>query len=988
MKKGLLFASLTILAVSAGFLVKNENVKHSKDYQSRVVSKKTPHSNHEERQKYYEILLANSKTGKIEPQDRLDSWEAMKKYSFHENKSLSMTFVDRGPDNIGGRTRAIGINRSNDDIMYAGSVSGGLFWSTDRGANWSRVESWDAQVGVLCISSIETTSDGTVYVATGGSQFEGGLTGGGSGAQAGANGVYYCIPDPVTNELLNWTSLPGTSGSIMQIWRDPSQSDKIYIGGSTCLVSSDKMIGASAISGVTGNGYDLKASGDGSIVFICARVGGSFRYYLSTDFGGSFTEVPAGNLPTAIGRAECTVTDVKNENGFYNIYVSASTGGGQLHSVRLSEDHGVTWTNIGPGGSPAFSPFSTSLSSQGNYDQTISYWPGFPDICVLGGIDQYQWTKTPGSSPTFGGWQQISLWSAHPSSPNYIHADNHEMKFNSIGQYFYGNDGGVGSQNFAFYPSNRGYNVTQFYSVAHDRNGAVMGGAQDNGTLYNDYTLSSTQQFREVMGGDGFDCDISHYDPDAMFATVYNSSISRSEDGGNNWQEIEPPCSGVIGESCGVFHTPLRFFEDPNDMDSQDYIEFYPTDSTIPAGTTVTYYSNSYNSSVPENVLTHTLTTDLYFADTLFSDGTLTSGDYYALHPGTSDTILMGGDIYKVNYPLDTVLLQDRVQTMLVTLANTSVYQVLMTRDAARFGLLPDWWDLTSGSSFNSVPLCFEFSWDGNIVYVGTYDGLWRIKGLDSVYAATDIATSIQVDKIYSSPTRPVNGIAIDKNNPERLILARSETGGNSLVELDNCESGGTATLVSTSVQGNIPTSMAILDVIIDYRDPQKLVCGSDFGPWASSDGGSSWTQCINETGPVPVFAVRQQQRGWQESSRAGEIYLGTHGRGMWTSGSILSDESAEHLNFNSDTLATGLSVYPNPLDEAGSLSFVLNQRTDVTINIYSVNGKLVKTINNSNMATGKHLIDLDMSGEGKGTYIVQLEAGNTSDVTRFIKLK
>lgn len=982
MKKGLLIGSLTIVALTVGFFVQNDNEEHFKDYQPRLVTKKTAYSNHTERQKYYETLLANSKTGKIEHQDRVDSWEAMKKFRFHETKSLSLSFLDRGPDNIGGRTRAIGIDRSNDDVMYAGSVSGGLFKTIDRGNNWTRVENWDLQVGVLCISSIETTSDGTVYVGTGPYQFEGSsLDEGYSSAQNGANGVYYS-----TDGGANWTSLPGTSGSIMQIWRDPSQSDKIYIGGTTCLVSNDKVTGASAIAGVTGNGYDLKASGDGSVVFICSRVGGSFRYYISTDFGANFNQIPTG-LPSAIGRAECSVTDVKNENGFYNIYVSASTGGGLLHSVSLSEDNGVSWTNIGPGGAPSFSPFSTSLSSQGNYDQIISYVPGFPDICILGGIDQYQWNKTPGSSPTFGGWQQFSLWSAHPSSPNYIHADNHEMKFNSIGQYFYGNDGGVGSQNIAFYPSNKGYNVTQFYSVAHDRDGAVMGGAQDNGTLYNDYTLSSTEQFREVRGGDGFDCDISHYDKDAMFATVYNSSISRSEDGGNNWQDIDPPCSGIIGQSCGAFHTPLRLFEDPNDVDSQDYIEFYPTDSTLLAGTSVTYYSNSYNSSIPENILTHTLTSDLYFADTLFALGTATGGNYYALHPGTGDTIWMGGDDMKINYPLDTVLLQDRVQSMMVTLANTSVYQVVMTRDAVRFGQLPVWWDLTAGSSFNSVPLCFEFSWDGNILYVGSYDGLWRIKGLDSVYAATDVSM-LQVDKIYSSSSRPVNGIAIDKNNPERLILARTGTGGSSLIELDNCASGGSATLVSTTIQGNIPTSMAVLDVIIDYRDPQKLVCGSDFGPWATSNGGNTWTQCINETGPVAVFAVRQQQRGWQESSKAGEIYLGTHGRGMWTSSTILSDESAEHVNFNSDNFDTSLEIYPNPMDETGRLSFVLNQRSDATVNIYSINGKLVQTINNKNMASGKHFIDLNLNGEGKGTYIVQLVAGNNSDVTRFIKLK
>jgi hypothetical protein len=85
------------------------------------------------------------------------------------------------------------------------------------------------------------------------------------------------------------------------------------------------------------------------------------------------------------------------------------------------------------------------LSSQGNYDQIISYVPGSPEECVIGGIDQYHWNKAATTGGSWGGWNQISLWSAFPSSPSYIHADNHEMKFNSTGQYWYGNDGGVGS---------------------------------------------------------------------------------------------------------------------------------------------------------------------------------------------------------------------------------------------------------------------------------------------------------------------------------------------------------------------------------------------------------------------------------------------------------------------------------------------------------------------------------------------------------------
>ena len=40
------------------------------------------------------------------------------------SKSSDCSFVEEGPDNIGGRTRAIAIHPVHDNIMFAGSVSG------------------------------------------------------------------------------------------------------------------------------------------------------------------------------------------------------------------------------------------------------------------------------------------------------------------------------------------------------------------------------------------------------------------------------------------------------------------------------------------------------------------------------------------------------------------------------------------------------------------------------------------------------------------------------------------------------------------------------------------------------------------------------------------------------------------------------------------------------------------------------------------------
>jgi len=48
---------------------------------------------------------------------------------------------NRGPFNVGGRTRALAIDRTNENIIFAGGVSGGLWRSSNGGETWSRVSS-------------------------------------------------------------------------------------------------------------------------------------------------------------------------------------------------------------------------------------------------------------------------------------------------------------------------------------------------------------------------------------------------------------------------------------------------------------------------------------------------------------------------------------------------------------------------------------------------------------------------------------------------------------------------------------------------------------------------------------------------------------------------------------------------------------------------------------------------------------------------------
>ena len=194
-----------------------------------------------------------------------------------------------------------------------------------------------------------------------------------------------------------------------------------------------------------------------------------------------------------------------------------------------------------------------------------------------------------------------------------------------------------------WYPANRGYNVTQFYGIAFDSEGAVMGGAQDSGTSYNDHSLSTFKEFREVNGGDGFACEISFYNPKVMFSSVYYNSISRSGDRGYTRSSFVPsfPSSYDPAGTEGSIHPFVTSYAlaEYYDLNSEDSVLFVAT-KNYAAGTTIKIASKATGDS-----MTYTTPTALYFDDTLEYDPSLTTTDYTCVNTLNGQTVYLG------NYP-------------------------------------------------------------------------------------------------------------------------------------------------------------------------------------------------------------------------------------------------------------------------------------------------------------------------------------------------
>ncbi|MFN3916961.1 MAG: T9SS type A sorting domain-containing protein [Flavobacteriales bacterium] len=955
MKKNVLYISgLALVAVSAAYLIK-ENIEKEISYQPRTQEAQIAAKGFNDAAEFYNKLRINVNTGKFEAADYFAVLNELKMILFEKNAGL--VFSEEGPDNIGGRTRAIEIHPSNINRVFAGAITGGLFVSNNKGNTWQRVQAFDDAADRLCIASIAITPNGTIYVATGASSFEGGLGSATSGTSPG-NGIYYSTDNAATFQHLTGTS----NWDVNKVIADKTKPNKVWAcaQGQSLKPIENFTVGAVPSGlGVSTNIQDVKISNDGNHL-VCGGVSGSYRTYVSNDGGLSFVDKsgtgPGQVVGSGISRTEYAISHEKlpagSQNpGAYTMMCAMSRSNGSFGGSFFSYDNGATWTQVIPGGSTLINPFGTSLSQQGNYNNVITNVPGRPGEYIIGGIDLWKYEPQSNSNLTSGNFNRISLWYAPPFTPIYVHADNHRLTWDNDGRLYIGNDGGIGQsldKGNIFFPSNRGYNVTQFYAIAYDKHGNVMGGTQDNGTLYKDGTGTTAYEFRDVVGGDGFQCEISYMNSKAMFASIYYSQILRSDDAGNNWTGINLPVFGgaTIGQNAGSFFTVLRLWEDPKDEDSRDTLSVVLMDA-LNLGDTLTYFSNTFSKPL-----------------TWISDGN-----------------------YLAN---DTLHLIDSVQSIFAV-ATGGIGQnnrVLITRGGLNFSSSPQWWEVLGPNQGNTQDVkCLEFSKDGNILYVGTWGGrVYRIKGLDSAYTQNYAETQLDVQLIHTM-AQAITSIAVDKQSPGRVVITAGGYGASTNILLStNADVTTNTTGNFVSIRGNLP-AMPMFGAIIDRDNPNTVVVGTEFGVYSSTNVGSgnTWASHNEDLGLVPVFDVRQDWRTFFDGSKyPGAIYLGTHGRGIWSSRTLVNIPN--YTSFKPKIEGFELTLFPNPVSSIGNVGFDLAERSDVEVRIFSIQGQLMDSYRWAGLIAGSHQRTFNADKLAQGTYMLQMTVGKKQQVVKFIK--
>ncbi|MBR0939430.1 autotransporter outer membrane beta-barrel domain-containing protein [Bradyrhizobium jicamae] len=479
-----------------------------------------------------------------------------------------------------GAIEAIATDPTNANVIYAGSVNGGVWKSTDGGSTWTPLTDQKASLSIASLSLDPTDlTHQTVIVGTG----------------ATSNGGF-ASASTFTNTR-NFGNIPGI----------------IYYstnGGASFMTIANPTLTGQSITDVDIRGQTILAASYEPRVM---SAGGSFYsggLYRSTDGGATFAAVggAAGSgLPT--GPITSLVADPTNPNTFYAAVTASSNATNNQTAVYKSVDGGATWTAVFTSANSALITAGTQTTIKLAVGTTGALAVGLVNLSTgkltglyynaTGGAGAYTTLTAPNVNG--GGQAPVNIALAiDPNSPNLIyvmgdnnfsnnggvnaiaayrvnatnntsqslsddngvptntangstiHPDGRVLTFDANGKLLLGVDGGIYARTS---PSTTGgvfqglnnLSTMELYATAYDGNSKrVVIAAQDNGT-----SLQATvggKTFNQIQAGDGTNARVN----DVTLGTS-SAIYTTSQFLGQATRTIVDPQGNVTGQASVNF---------------------------------------------------------------------------------------------------------------------------------------------------------------------------------------------------------------------------------------------------------------------------------------------------------------------------------------------------------------------------------------------------------------------------------------------------
>ena len=331
---------------------------------------------------------------------------------------------------------------------------------------------------------------------------------------------------------------------------------------------------------------------------------------------------------------------------------------------------------------------------------------------------------------------------------------------------------------------------------------------------------------------------------------------------------------------------------------------------------------------------------------------------------------------------------------------------------------------------------------DEDIFYYAGGQTIWRNDGISDFYNdGNEDMQSHWVELTATSCDEPVSALASSKNSPSHRLYYGTSNG--EVWKLDGADEGGTSGESQNITSDSFPEGFVSWISVNPSDGDETVVTFSNYGVisvWHTADAGDNWTNISGN------LEENSDGTGYGPSVRTsfimpydGEVYyfLGTSigvystdeldgNNTVWAlegsdlMGNVVVDAlvgregdgyivAATHgIGVYSATLDSWASVqsetalpeqfvlhqnYPNPFNPTTTIKYELFQSSQVTISVYDMLGRFVKTLVNSTQEPGVKTIQWDAKDEqgnriSAGVYIYKLKSGDFMETKEMILLK
>ncbi len=455
-----------------------------------------------------------------------------------------------------GRLSAIAIHPANENIIYVGSPGGGLWKSTNAGANWVPLTDNNSLWMSVFAITIDPVDQNIIYVGTSNSILLKSTNGGSSFTATGA----------------------GPSGTIRKILIHPASTNIVFATATNGIWRSVNA-GASwtQVHAVSKEDIEFKPN-DANIMYASGN-----DVVRSADNGVTWTTLGAAQGITNSGRTLVSVS-AADPNIVYAVQASGSLFGRMYRSTDAGLNFTTTVVGNPASGTNYFGylPDGTGTTGQATYDMGMDVSPTNANDVYIAGI--ICWRSVNGGTS----FTALTVWS-YPNGIGYNHADVHGLFW--INSTIYSiSDGGIyksidNGDNWT--DLSPGLTIRQFYRIANSQTNAnvITGGAQDNGSV----TRQASGNWADWLGADGMEGLVSPTNHLNLWGTSQGGAIYRSTNGGNSY-------SGLSQPSAGQWVTPLAI---------------HPTNETILYGGWTGVYKSTNSGVNWTNLSAGTITTTL-----------------------------------------------------------------------------------------------------------------------------------------------------------------------------------------------------------------------------------------------------------------------------------------------------------------------------------------------------------------------------------------